>query len=307
MEFGFWASSGNDWDEIHRRATAAERTGWDRLWVPDHFMPPEGGYSDDASGDAELGAVHEAWTLVAGLAATIPRVRIGTMVSGNTYRHPAVLAKQAVTADHISGGRVVLGLGAGWQENEHRRYGLDYGTAGDRADRLDEACAMITSLLAAERTDHRGRHYRLDGAPLMPKPAQPRLPLMIGGKGPRRTLPTVARFADEWNGWCTAADMRSFNRRLDELLAAEGRDPTSLRRSASVLLFLCETDADAARINEIPADRPRLVGTPEQLCEQVADYAAAGTDELVIPDFNLPPDRAIDTIEQFAAEVIVQS
>ena len=141
---------------------AAEASGWDGLWLPDHFMPPEGGYGHEPSGiDPELLPTHECWTLLAGLAAAVPRVRLGAMVTGNTYRHPAVLAKQAATVDHISGGRLVLGLGAGWQENEHRRYGIAFGTVRGRADMLEEACAVITSLFADERTDFDGAHYRL--------------------------------------------------------------------------------------------------------------------------------------------------
>ena len=129
MRFGFWASTKNDWEHILAVSRAAEASGWDGLWLPDHFMPPEGGYGEEPAGvDPELLPNHECWTLLAALAMAVPRVRIGAMVTGNTYRHPAVLAKQAASVDHISGGRLVLGLGAGWQENEHRRYGIEFGT-----------------------------------------------------------------------------------------------------------------------------------------------------------------------------------
>ena len=304
MRFGFWASSGSDWEHILAVSRAAEASGWDGVWVPDHFMPPEGGYGHEPSGvDPELLINHECWTLLAGLAAAVPRVRLGAMVTGNTYRHPAVLAKQAATVDHISGGRLVLGLGAGWQENEHRRYGITYGTVRDRADRLDEACEVIAGLFANERTDFDGVHYRLQGAPLVPKPLQDPLPIMIGGRGERRTIPTLVRWGHEWNGWCTVADMGYFNALIDRLCDAAGRDPATIARSAAVILNLCDSEADAARRQERSAGRPVLVGTPAQLVEQVAAYAAAGTDELIIPDFNLRPEQAPEIAERFMTEV----
>src|SRR5256885_5028711 len=132
MRFSLTLGYGLSWDAMVDLATSAEQVGVDGLWFPDHFMSAD---------DQDLGqSVFECWSVLSGLAALVPRVRIGAMVTGNTYRHPAVLAKMAATVDHISGGRLVVGLGAGWQENEHRRYGLELGTAGQRLSRLDEAC-----------------------------------------------------------------------------------------------------------------------------------------------------------------------
>ena len=305
MRFGFWLNSSNDWDQIVATGRAAEASGWDGLWLPDHFMPPEGGYGEEPPGvEPELLPVHECWTLLAGLGAALPRVRLGAMVTGNTYRHPAVLAKQAATVDHISGGRLVLGLGAGWQENEHRRYGIAYGTVRDRADMLEEACAVITSLFADERTDFDGVHYRLQGAPLVPKPLQSPLPIMIGGKGERRTIPTMVRWAHEWNGWCTPAEMRHYNALIDRLCEAAGRDPGTIARSAAALLFMCDSETEAARIRSRPSGRPQLVGTSEQLVEQVAEYMAASTDELIIPSFTLRAEEAPEVAERFMTEVV---
>ena len=258
MRFGFWASTKNDWEHILAVSRAAEASGWDGLWLPDHFMAPEGGYGDELSGvDPELLPNQECWTLLAALAMAVPRVRIGAMVTGNTYRHPAVLAKQAASVDHISGGRLVLGLGAGWQENEHRRYGIEFGTARDRADMLEEACAVITSLFANERTDFDGVHYRLQGAPLVPKPLQDPLPIMIGGKGERRTVPTMVRWGHEWNGWCTPGDMGHYNALIDRLCEAAGRDPGTIARSAATLLFVCDSEAEADRVKS-----PTVGGCP---------------------------------------------
>ena len=257
MRFGFWASSKGDWDHILAVSRAAEASGWDGLWLPDHFMPPEGGYDDEPpDGDPELVTNHECWTLLAALAVAVPRVRIGAMVTGNTYRHPAVLAKQAATVDHISGGRLVLGLGAGWQENEHRRYGIPFGTVRDRADMLDEACEVITGLFANERTDFNGVHYRLQGAPLVPKPLQTPLPIMIGGRGERRTVPTMVRWGHEWNGWCNPRDMGRYNALIDRLCEDAGRDPRTIARSAATLLFLCESEAEADAVRAQPTSFP---------------------------------------------------
>ena len=310
MRFSFWISNDKNWDDIAALGRAAEKAGWDGLWVADHFMPPPGGYGFEDAGkpdlSRELEPLHECWSLLAGLAASVPRVRLGAMVTGNTYRHPAVLAKQAATVDHISGGRLVLGLGAGWQENEHRRYGIEYGTVKDRADKLDEACAVITGLFSNERTDFCGTHYRLQGAPLAPKPLQDPLPLMIGGTGLRRTLPTAVRYANEWNGWVTPAGMRRFKAHIERLCAASGRDPSGIQRSAAVLLFICDTAAEARRIRAAAGgiDRPQLVGTPRQIAAQVTQYAAAGTDELIIPSFNVPTRQALESIERFMSEVV---
>ena len=307
MRFGFWPSTAHTWEETLAVGRAAEASGWDGLWLPDHFMPPEGGYGDGTEPpgvDPELLPTQECWTMLAGLAAAVPRVRLGAMVTGNTYRHPAVLAKQAATVDQISGGRLVLGLGAGWQENEHRRYGIAFGTVRDRADMLDEACAVITGLFADERTDFHGTHYRLEGAPLVPKPLQDPLPIMIGGKGERRTIPTMVRWGHEWNGWCTVADMGYFNALIDRLCDAAGRDPATIARSAAVILQLCDSEAEAARLQGRSIGRPVLVGTPAQLVEQVAAYVSAGTDELVIPGFNMSPQQAPEIAERFMTEVV---
>ena len=305
MRFGFWASTKNDWDHILAVSRAAEASGWDGLWLPDHFMPPEEGYGDEPPGSVppELLPNHECWTLMAALAMAVPRVRIGAMVTGNTYRHPAVLAKQAASLDHVSGGRLVPGPGAGWRENEDRRYGIVFGTARERADMLEEACEVISGLFANERTDFDGAHYRLQGAPLVPKPLQDPLPIMIGGRGERRTVPTMVRWAHEWNGWCNPRDMGRYNALIDRLCEDAGRDPGTIARSAATLLFLCESEAEVARVRAEPTGYPRLVGTPDQLVERVARYAAAGTDELIIPDFNLAPDQTAEIIERFMTEV----
>src|SRR5687768_10563237 len=159
MRFSVWPNAGQAWDQIVDVARHAEATGWDGVWMADHFMPMAEGPAD--------GPTFECWSLLAALAASVPRVRLGALVTGNTYRHPAVLANIATTVDHIAGpGRLILGIGAGWQENEHRAYGIDFGaSAGERLARLDEACQIIRGLLDNQRTTVEGRHYRVTDAP----------------------------------------------------------------------------------------------------------------------------------------------
>lgn len=295
MRFSFWPGASQPWSEILSAAQHAEQVGFAGVWCSDHFMPFQG---DDS------GPVNECWTTLAGLAAAVPRVRIGSIVAGNTYRHPAVLAKQAATVDQISGGRCVLGLGAGWQENEHVAYGLEYSTVKGRLDMLDEACAVITSLLRNERTTFAGAHYQLDNAPLAPKPVNARLPLLIGGGGEQRTLRIAARWADEWNVWGDPALMAQKGAVLDGHCAAIGRDAAEIERSAVALLFLGDDEKWLAGLRERDLGRPAIIGTPAQVVEIVQRYVEVGVDEIIVPDFTLPdPARKRDTLSQFMAEV----
>ena len=299
MRFSFWTNNANPWDEILSGCRHAAETGWDGVWVADHFMPN----AEDVSGP-----MHEAWSLVGGLSAVVPRVRIGVLVSGNTYRHPAVLAKAAATADHISGGRVVLGLGAGWQQNEHEKYGIEFSTVGGRLDRLEEACEVVTRLFTEERVTYAGEHYELTDAPLEPKPVQSPLPLLIGGGGEKRTMKIAARYAQEWNVWGTPELLRHKNAVLDAHCEAIGRDPSEIHRSCQGLLFLFDDPAKSAEMRARDIGRPMLVGTPDELVEVVAAYRDAGVDELIVPDFNLPQGsqkrEIMDTfIEKVAAEL----
>lgn len=266
-------------------------------------MPPARGYGGVASADPELGPVHEAWTTLAALAATVPAVRLGVMVSGNTYRHPALVAKMGTTIDHISGGRAVIGLGAAWQENEHRRYGFAFGTVRERAERLDEAAAIIRSLLDRDRTDHAGRHYHLEGAPLEPKPLR-RLPLLIGGGGERRTLLTVARHGDEWNAWGLPDTMLHKGTVLDHHCHALGRDPATIRRTAAVFLHFAPDRSAAAELAAAFGERGGLVGTLGDLRRRVDEYRAAGVAELVVAGFNRPAADLAADLSRLRDEVL---
>jgi F420-dependent oxidoreductase-like protein len=222
----------------------ADEAGFDHLWIFDHFNP--------IGGHPLQGEIWEGWSLLAAMAEATSRVRIGNMVTGNTYRHPGVLAKMATTVDHLSGGRLEFGLGAGWAEVEHTMLGLDFPGVGERLRRLAEALTVIEKLWTEDRADFEGRYYRLTGAIASPKPLQrPHPPIWIGGGGEQRTLRIVAEHADVWNfggGPLESAIHKS--EVLDRHCADVGRDPAEIRRSVQLRfsgddldLFLRETES----------------------------------------------------------------
>ncbi len=221
-------------DEMREVWRIADEAGFDHCWNFDHFA------SIGARGN--LGDVFEGWTLLGAMAEATSRVRIGCMVTGNTYRHPAVLAKMAVTVDHLSGGRLEFGLGAAWADNEHTMLDLEFGTAGQRIARMEEAVRMIKLLWTEDRASFDGEHYRLVDAVANPKPVQGSgPPIWIGGSGERKTLRVVAEHADVWN--LASGEVEEAVRLsgvLDEHCAAVGRDSAAVRRS--VQLFYADVD-----------------------------------------------------------------
>jgi F420-dependent oxidoreductase-like protein len=215
--------------------------------VTDHFMP---------NTKEREGAMLEGWSTLAALAALVPRIQIGTIVLGNTYRHPAVVAKMAAQVDIISGGRLLLGRGAGWQQNEHEAYGIPFYTMRERLERLDEACEVIRSLWTQRRSDFKGRYYQLSDAPLDPKPVQkPHPELMIGGGGERVTLRIVARHADHWNVWGGPMVLERKGKILDEHCAAVGRDAKSIVRSVNMALLITDKKEEVERLAQTIATR----------------------------------------------------
>ena len=295
MRFGFWTKNSQSYEDILECCAHAEATGWDGLWFADHFMPNEENVDQP---------IQEAWSILAALAAAVPRVRLGPLVAGNTYRNPALTAKIATTIDHISGGRVVLGIGAGWQENEHEAYGFDFGTLRSRMDRFDEAVEIISSLLGSHRTDFAGDHYAVTDAPLDPKPVQEPIPLLIGGGGRRRTLRTTARWATEWNYWGMPDDISELCEVLDSHCEDIGRDPAEISRSACALLFISEDSASLDRFRGRDMGRAAIVGTPAEVSDIVEQYREVGVDELIIPDFTFGPmDAKKHSMDLFINEV----
>ena len=278
MKFSFWPAPMQDFATVLGLCRHAEATGWDGIWFADHFMPN----AEDTSTPWP-----ECFTTLSALAVSVPRVRIGSLVAGNTYRHPAVLAKMAATIDHFSGGRFVLGLGAGWQENEHRQYGIPFFDVAERLARLDEACALIRSLYSETKSNFDGRFYQLADASLEPKPLQKPMPLLIGGGGEKVTLKIAARWADEWNVWGTPDTLRHKIGVLQSHCADLGRDPADIHKSAQALLFMSEDQAWLEQRRQTPMQMATMIGTPAEIAAIVDDYAAAGVDEIIVPDFTL--------------------
>ena len=298
MRFSVWPAPTRPWSEYLEVATAAEAAGFDGVWCSDHFMPADPSQLD--------GPVLECWSVLAAVAAAVPRVRIGAIVTGNTYRHPAVLANMAATIDHISGGRLVLGLGAGWQENEHEAYGIHFGTVGERLRRLDEACQIVTSLFSQPRTTFEGEYYTLRDAPLEPKPVQEHLPLLVGGGGEKVTMRIAAQYADEWNIWGLPDLLKQKGAVLDEHCERLGRDPATIARSAQALLYMGDDPAWLDEKRSRAAAFPVIVGTPAEIVDVVGEYRDAGVDEYIIPAFNFgPPSRAAEALQRFAEEVAI--
>jgi F420-dependent oxidoreductase-like protein len=224
MRFGaaFWIQR-TDWPSLRDACLAAEAAGFDSVWLDDHLLSDEGDWASPKL---------EGWAALAALAPLTSRVTLGHLVAANTFRNPGLLAKQATTLDHLSGGRFILGLGGGWFEREHDAFGLDFGTGfGERLDQLDEAAGLIRRLLDGETVDHDGRFYRLHDALCRPRPIQDRLPILIGGSGRTKTLRTVARYADLWNGYGGPERIAEVSGWLRERCAEVGRPFESIRRT----------------------------------------------------------------------------
>lgn len=293
MRLSIWPGAGQSYPNVLELARHAEQTGWDGVWFADHFMPNVGPGEDDTWPVLECGSV------VAALAAVVPRIRIGTLVYGITYRHPAVLANMAATVDRISDGRFVLGVGAGWQINEHEQYGIELGSLKTRIDRFEEALRVLHGLLRTPRTTVHGEHYRVTDAVNEPKPVQQPLPLLIGAKGEKRMLRVVAENADEWNCWGRPELIAHKSAVLDEHCAAVGRDPKTIARTAQAL-----TVVDGP----LPEDFPNAIGgSPAKLADEIAAYAGNGLDELIIPDRGLGEGadrlKAMDTIRAIVSDL----
>ena len=296
MDFSLWPSATRTWQEVLDGAEYAERTGWHGVWMADHFMP---------NGDDLSVPMNECLALLTGLAVRTERVRLGSMVLGNTYRHPAVVAKQAATIDQMSGGRFVLGIGAGWQKNEHHAYGIDLPPVKQLLARFEEACQVFQGLLTQDRATFDGEYYRLNEAPLEPKPAK--LPILIGASGEKVALRIVAKYADEWNHW----GLPEVAQHKGEVFRAHcekiGRDPATVRRSTQAMIEVLvpgDTEAEERRDRLTAAGRPVIMGSADQVLDVVARYPGTGIDEFLVPDSFLGSgSRRFDALERLREEV----
>jgi F420-dependent oxidoreductase-like protein len=303
MEFSVQTGQQNiTWAELVDTWRRLEEWGFDGAWCHDHFIP---------AGTRDVdGPCMDGWTALAALAALTSRMRVGVFVTGNTYRNPALLAKIATTVDHISGGRLNMGLGAGWYELEHTAYGFEFGTAGQRLARLEEALEVITRLWSGdEKVSFEGKHYTLTNAPFLPRPVQsPRPPIWIGGGGERKTLRLVAKYADAWNGLGPLAVLQQKVRVLHGHCADVGRDPASIQITAGAPVIPDAIyEGYVARTAErqgVPVEEVRrrtIGGSAEDMRAAVQAYRDADFSHLVLM-VNTPYDFGV--FERFARDVL---
>jgi alkanesulfonate monooxygenase SsuD/methylene tetrahydromethanopterin reductase-like flavin-dependent oxidoreductase (luciferase family) len=304
VRFGIalWAQN-TAWEPFAETARLVDRLGYDSLWTNDHLL------SDAGPPDQTK---FEAWTTLAAWAATTERVQLGHWVLANTFRNPGLLAKMAVTTDHISGGRAILGIGAGWFELEHESFGIDFGgSAGERLDWLDESLAIVRQLFDGATVTHDGPHYQVRDLTLYPPPVRGTLPIMVGGAGERKTLRTVARFADMWDIGITP-DVAVLRHKLEVLAGhcdAEGRDMATIECVVSPSVCIRDDVREARRAYEAalrhngiepdPQANP-WIGPPAAVAERMRPFIELGFTHYIV-DLPAPFDR--ETIERWVGEV----
>ena len=293
MKFSVWPNMSHAPSEVFDTARWAEAAGWHGVWYADHYMPNTGDES------FEPGDVHECWAMLPAIAMATERVRVGTLVSPTSVHHPAVLANRAATIDHISNGRMVLGLGAGWQINEHRAYGIELEPPKQRVDRFDEAIQIIRSLLGQDRTTFDGDVYTITDAPSDPAPVQSPLPILVGTGG-ARMMRITARFADEWNAWGApelAGQKRGEFMEACDAVGVAGDDKWT---SVQALVFVTDEPGRADQVLDGPMGTRSIAGSPDRITDELGRYAEAGFDEFIVPDFNLgkTPEERRDNLER---------
>jgi F420-dependent oxidoreductase-like protein len=261
-------------DRVVEQAKAAEEAGFGLVTVMDHL------YQIQGVGQVEEPML-EGWLVLAALARETSRVRLGTLVTGVTYRNPALLAKQVTTLDTISGGRAILGIGAAWNDVEHEGYGFDFPPVGERMDRLEEALVIIRSMFIEDRPTFEGKHYRIERALNVPRPIEPGgPPILVGGGGEQRTLRIAAKYADMTHWFPLGMETL---KRKDELLVRYceeiGRDPSTIERTMAAPVVVAGSEAEASTaLERVPPERRPFVniGTPERVAEGLRAYIDAG-------------------------------
>ena len=301
---------GVSWDEWVALAETCERAGVESLFRSDHYL---------SQSNPHERAAHDAWTTIAALAARTERLRFGTLVSPVTFRHPSLLANAVATADHVSGGRVELGLGAGWMDLEHEAFGFAFPPMRARLERLTEQIEIVHRLWTEEHVSFDGKHYRLVDCPALPKPVQqPRPPIIVGGRATPGTADPAARFADEYNVIGSSLDDYAEARRnLDAACERAGRDPKSLRMSI-MTGFLLGTDegellekarasmerwgADLPPEDAVARYRARgTAGTPDELVEGLGRLAEVGVERVMLQHIR---HEDLETVELLGTDVI---
>jgi alkanesulfonate monooxygenase SsuD/methylene tetrahydromethanopterin reductase-like flavin-dependent oxidoreductase (luciferase family) len=290
VKFSLWPRIDRAPADLLEEVRTAEADGWYGVWLADHYMPDTGD-TTPARGDT-----YECWGLLPALATVTRRIRVGTLVTPTSVHHPALLAKRAATIDRLSGGRMVLGLGAGWQINEHHAYGIDLEPPGKRVSRFEEAIGIVHSMLTRDSTTFHGEFYNITDAPCDPKPIQSPLPLLVGTRG-ARMLRIAARYANEWNTW-TSPELAERRGRLLEAYGKTDRAPAVMWTSVNALI---ELDASSPSTG-----RPTIAGPAQQVLDQLGHYADLGFDEFILPDWNLGSDKAerSDNLARIKTEVL---
>jgi F420-dependent oxidoreductase-like protein len=292
------------WPEVRESALAAEATGWDSIWAWDHLLAIQGPWQQP---------IYEGWMFLAGVAEATKRVRVGLMVGANTFRNPGVTTKLAVTLDHISNGRAVLGIGGAWFEREHEAFGIDFGaTVGERLDRLEEAMPLYRRLFDGELVNHEGRFYTFKDALCQPRPIQAHLPILVGGSGLKKTLRTVARHADGWNTSGDPETVKGYLEVLADHCADAGRDMSEIELTISFPTIIRDTvaAAQAARDAQLAFNAitdggggvPLLLGSPARIAETLQPYLALGFSTIIV---RMPAPFDRETIDRLP-EVLEQ-
>lgn len=292
--------NGLNWSRWQRMAQAVDRLGFAGLYRSDHITNP---------GPPDMDSL-DLWPSLTWLASNTSRIEFGPLVSPISMRHPVMTARQAAAVDDLSGGRLILGIGAGWIEREHTNYGFDLLDVAARFVRFREGLEVVTRLLQSDApSSFSGSFFRLQDAILLPRPQRPGgPPILVGGNGARRTLPLAARFANEWNCVFSGPDkFRELNRRLDGLLRAEGRVPGSVRRSLMTGCFYAANEAKLqAKFSGRPIDQIRdrvVAGSPDEVVEQLGRYAEAGVQRIMLQWLDLDD---IEGVEHLAQTVLPQ-
>ena len=304
MGINLWTQSGT-WQEIIDAARLVDGLGYEHLWAWDHVKA--------IFGDPHQ-PIHEGWTTITAWAMATKNVRVGLMVGANTFRNPGLVAKIVTTLDHVSNGRAILGLGGAWFELEHEEFGIDFGTGfGQRLDWLDESVSAIRALTSGETvTSPAGGHYALNGATINPLPVQKRLPVMIGGTGRKKTLRTVAKYADIWNAQGLPSEVREHDAVLRQHCEAVGRDEREIERSSNLWFVVRDSEAVARRDwasymernrasleKSLEPSRP-VFGSPETIAERLLEYCDVGFTTALV---EVPAPYDHETIERLAKEV----
>jgi alkanesulfonate monooxygenase SsuD/methylene tetrahydromethanopterin reductase-like flavin-dependent oxidoreductase (luciferase family) len=298
-------SQASDWPSFLEAARRADSLGFDHIWTWDHLLP--------IFGDADQ-PIWEGYVALGALAVATTRARLGLLVGANTFRNPGVVARSVLTLDHVSGGRALMGLGGAWFEGEHSAFGLDFGSAfGERLDWLAEAVPAIRALLDGETvTSEAGGRYAFSGLRFLPRSAQPHVPVMIGGSGPRKTLPIVARHADMWNAFGSPEELQRRDGLLRTLCAEVRRDAEAIERTVGCKITLRGTQEEAERALDgllaanhltragIADDQTFWTGTPERIAGIMADYARVGFRTFIC---ELPAPYDAETLERLIGEV----